>query len=124
MISNAFVRFLIVGAANTLLGYGVIIFLSVHVGASPILANICGYAVGGACGYILHRGFTFSSRQMHMSAVPRFALTWALCYLLNVVVLLVCLNSLKLPAALSQALSVCVYTLAFYVVSRNFTFRT
>jgi putative flippase GtrA len=124
MISNAFVRFLIVGAANTLLGYGAIIFISVHVGASPILANIFGYAVGGACSYMLHRGYTFSSRQMHMSAVPRFALTWALCYLLNVVVLLVCLNTFKLPAALSQALSVCVYTLAFYVVSRNFTFRT
>jgi putative flippase GtrA len=124
MIDHAFLRFLIVGVVNTLLGYGVIMFLSVRVGASPIVANISGYVIGGVCSYFLNHGFAFASRQMHMFAVPRFVLTWVLCYLLNLVVLLTCLSTFNLPANLSQALSVIIYTVAFYMASRSFVFRT
>lgn len=123
MIDLSLARFAAVGVANTLLGYGVIVLLHHGFGASPLLANVGGYAVGGLSSYLLNRRYTFASSRPHAEALPRFALTAGGCFALNLVVLAFCLSVLALPVALAQAFAVGSYTLAFYLASRLLVFR-
>lgn len=124
MMKLTFARFLLVGIANTALGYGTILLLHYTLGASPILANAVGYFFGTLLSYTLNRAYTFASTRPHAQALPRFCLTAATSFVLNVMVLELCLTALKLPFALAQAAAICVYTASFYLISRFLVFRS
>lgn len=118
-----FLRFALVGLLNTAVGYSVIMLLNIGAGLSPVLSNLGGYLVGGGISYLLNRQFTFNSRQAHGVAVPRFLLAWCLCFALNLLVLQVGIKFLGWSVPVSQAVSVCVFTLAFYVANKWVVFR-
>ena len=54
-------RFLISGIINTLIGTSAILFFQLFFG-NPYFANVLGYILGGAVGYLTHTGYTFKSR--------------------------------------------------------------
>jgi len=121
MIDSSFIRFLLVGIANTAVGYGTIMFLHYAFGISPVVANTGGYLIGGLLSYMLNRRFTFASKRRHSEALPRFALTVGCCFVLNLIVLEQTLAFVPLPVA--QAFASVTYTVAFYLTSRFFVFR-
>lgn len=122
-LSHSFVRFALVGGANTFVGYGVILFSHMVLGLGVVVANVFGYFVGALLSYVLNRAFTFSSDLAHMRAVPRFILTVFACFLLNLLVLRIGMEVFLLPMFASQIFAMISYTLAFYLVSRSFVFR-
>lgn len=124
MSKLTYVRFVLVGLANTALGYLVIILLHYGMGIEPVPANIGGYVIGALLSYTLNKKFTFASARPHTEALPRFGLAVVGCFLLNLMVLNLCLNAFLLPVALAQALAVCAYTIAFYFTSRFLVFRS
>jgi putative flippase GtrA len=93
-------------------------------GVEPVPANVGGYLIGALLSYTLNRNFTFASTRPHAEALPRFGLAVVVCFLLNLMVLNLCLTVFLLPVALAQALAVCAYTIAFYFVSRFLVFRS
>lgn len=123
MSTSSFVRFAVVGLANTIVGYAAILILQFAVGASPLVANAGGYALGMMLSYSLNKTFTFRSRRSHGQALPRFGAAVAGCYVLNLLTLQFGLSVLGLPAAVAQAFAVASYAAAFYVVSRFLVFR-
>lgn len=123
MIDPSFVRFGLVGLANTAVGYAVILLLHFGVGVGPVLANVVGYAVGAALSYGLNRRFTFGSDRAHDQAVPRFGMAMLSCFALNLAVLEVGVSVLALPVALAQALAMGSFTASFYLTSRFLVFR-
>lgn len=122
MINSSFIRFLLVGLTNTAVGYGTTLLLHYVFSLTPIQANTGGYVIGGVLSYILNRHFTFASKRRHREALPRFALTVAVCFALNLFVLEQALGFTPLPIA--QLFANIAYTVTFYLASRFLVFRT
>ncbi|TXH02679.1 MAG: GtrA family protein [Candidatus Moraniibacteriota bacterium] len=120
---SSFFRFILVGIVNTIIGYASILFLYYAVGFEPLLANFGGYLIGSSLSYMLNRRFTFNSRRPHSQAIPRFSLAVAGCFCLNLLVLKLCISIFGLQIPLAQAIAVCTYTLAFYLISHVVIFR-
>ena len=120
---SPFTRFLLVGMANTLVGYSVIFVLERSVGLDRRLANAGGYLIGGTVSYLLNRRFAFRSDRAHRHALPSFVLAALFCFGVNLAVLEIGVAVLKLPSLLAQAAALCSYTLSFYAINRFHVFR-
>ena len=121
---HAFIRFLMVGVVNTVVGYSAILTFQLVLGMPATLANACGYLVGMLLSYALNRRFTFKSQRGHRASMPAFAVVAAACYGINLLVLTLVMTFAPLvPAALAQAVAVAAYTLSFYVASRHLVFH-
>lgn len=116
-------RFLSVGVINTALGLAVII-LCLQLGLGDYAANVIGYAVGFACSYLLHRGYTFATTSTpHGAQLPRFAIAVAVSYGLNLAVIRAG-HLLGHDGTIAlQLVAIAAYTACFYVLSRVFVFR-
>lgn len=66
-------KFALVGAANTLIDYGVFTLLTQWLGVGVYLANVIGYGCGMLNSYVWNRSWTFRSREGFFSpALVRF----------------------------------------------------
>ena len=118
-----FARFAVVGLANTVAGFAVIVAATVILGLHDVAANALGYAVGLAIGFAANRRWTFAHRGRLAPAIARFLLAFAASWLANLLTLLALRHGLGLPPLPSQALAIVPYTLTFFVLSRSFVFR-
>ena len=123
--TSSFFRFLLVGFANTVIGYGVILVFQYVFLAGYVVSNALGYAVGALASYCLNKAFTFRSKRAHDEALPRYLLAVASSYLINLVVLnvAVSVSPWQLPAAIAQGAAVLAYTVSFYLISKHFVFQ-
>jgi putative flippase GtrA len=118
-----FVRFLLVGLANTAVGYGVILIFQYVFSAGYMVSNACGYAIGALVSYFFNKSFTFKNTRAHGDALPRFLLAVTSAYLINLAALKIAISLLQLPAAIAQGAAILAYTVCFYVISKHFVFR-
>jgi len=116
-------RYLVVGLANTALGFAVILVLDVGLGTNSVVSNALGYVVGAACSYALNRTYTFRSQRLHRKALPEFLALMFVCWVINALVLTAARGMLRWPALPSQALAVSTYTVLFFLGGRCFVFR-
>lgn len=121
-MSVSFARFMLVGLANTFVGFGAILGFQFVLGLSPVSANACGYAIGMSLSYFLNRRYSFRSQRSHRAGVPAFLAASGTCYGLNLIVLNIASSVAWIPPALAQALAVACYTFAFYAISRRLVF--
>ena len=83
MLGSAFIRFGMVGAVNTLVGYGImaILYNVVHAGYWPSTA--CNYIFSSLLSFYLNSRFTFQVEgQDKRKLAVRFAINIAVCYVL------------------------------------------
>ncbi len=116
-------RYLVVGLANTMLGFAMILALDLGLGVNSLVSNAVGYVAGAICSYLLNRSYTFRSQRMHRKALPEFLALMLVCWLINAAILSIARNALLWPALPSQALAVATYTILFFLGSRRFVFR-
>jgi len=118
-----FVRFLIVGVANTLVGlgtmYGAMYFLDLHI----VYANILGYAIGIVQSFVLNKTWTFGSSDHALISFLRFVLVLAVAYAANLATVVFLNALLDVNPYLSQALGIVPYTAIGFLGSRYFVFR-
>ena len=76
---STFVRFLLVGVANTAIGYAVM-FSALALGAAYVPATLAGTLVGLCVSFALNRRFTFRHTGGAAGAAARFAAVSLLCY--------------------------------------------
>jgi putative flippase GtrA len=117
------VRYLMVGVANTLVGYAVIFFCMLGLGLSPALSNLLGFCVAVVCSFLLNRRFTFRSDGQMRRELPRFAASTLLAYLLNLATLLVCIDLLQVPPIWAQLVAGAVYTGSSFLISKFWVFK-
>jgi len=79
----SFIRFLMVGVLNTIVGLSIMYTLLHLVGLSYWMSTFLGNSIGAAVSYFLNRMFTFRSRNTHLSSVLRFVFVIGLCYFLS-----------------------------------------
>lgn len=121
---NQFSRFVLVGVANTALGYAVIFGCMYLAGFSPELSNAAGYAVGLLASYFLNRNFTFKSAQRLSTELVRFVLVFLTAYAANLLVLIVLVRALAIHAGPSQVIAGVIYIGTTYVLNKHYVFRS
>ena len=117
------VRFLMVGAANTILGIS-IIYGFITLGFRPVYANLLGYAVTFPSSYASHMFLSFKYRGHRVKPFFRYFISAVVAYLGNVVVLLQVTCMFKLNGYLAQLPALAAYTVAFFILNRFFVFPT
>jgi len=116
-----FVRYAGIGVINTIIGYG-LIFALMFFGIDPFLSNVIGYAVGITVSYILNKNFNFRSEKSTRETFPKFVGVLLTAYVINLVILFICLRALHLNKYISQLVAGCFYTLFGFLGNRYITF--
>lgn len=116
--------FLLVGSANTIIGYAIFGVAYKLLGLDYNLALAIAYALGIVIGYFNHRRHTFRSTAGHQQAFGRFVLTYFLVYVLNAGLLTALAEWVRLDPLVGQAIALVVVTLISFVIQRVWVFRS
>ncbi|MDR2469010.1 MAG: GtrA family protein [Tannerella sp.] len=140
-IINQGLKFGVVGVGNTLLTLLVIWGMTRYGGCSEMLANLTGYAVGLINSYVWNRQWTFRSQVGWRKSSVRFLGVFAVCYLLQLGLLLllnqVCPEHPPLydfcrplwrfvhiePLFYNQILAMLFYNIVNFIVNKFYTFK-
>lgn len=134
---NSFVRFLIVGVINTLVGTAVMFGLYNLAGLHEWgkvgywLSTLGNYTVGSVVSFFLNKHFTFRSKEKGKAVVIRFVVNIAVCMVLAYgiaqraveAVLADTFLSQQMQGNLSMLVGMCLFVLLNYVGQRFFAFR-
>ena len=118
----SFVRFLVVGLANTLIGLSIIYAGKWLIGWNDVVANMVGYSLGLILSFILNKRWSFRYIGSHGPAMFRFVLVIAVAYTLNLCMTLATISIFDVNSYLAQALGVAPYTIITYLGSRYYVF--
>lgn len=117
-------RFGTVGLLNTASGLATIFALMFFAGANAIVANVVGYAVGFASGYILNRHWTFSSAGQTDGQLLRYVAVAFIAYMMNLGAVVGVALYLSFDPYLAQLAGVSVYAGVMFVGCRYFVFAS
>ena len=117
------VRFLLVGAANTVVGLS-FIFISMWLFRIDYrLANALGYAIGFGVSFLLNRTWTFRYRGRWSGSFARWLVVGAFGYGLNFLTVVFLHQSFGIGSYFVQVAGVFVYTIVAFLGARFFAFR-
>ena len=119
MIFFEFLKYNLVGIANTLVGFSIVFSLMLF-GLSAIESNMIGYAIGAVLSFYLNSKYTFNSKLTKILALKFFGVL-ALSYLLNLLTLKYLLT--QIDPYVAQLLSAIVYTLSSFVFMKLLVFK-
>jgi len=122
-ITRQALRFGLVGLANTSIGLLAIYAVLYFFAADPAIANAIGYAIGLVVSFVLNRLWTFSDSRSIAKVLPRYLLTAAISYLLNLSVVLIGTHHFGVGPYLVQFFGIGVYTVAMFLGCRWFVFH-
>lgn len=115
-----FVRYNLVGIANTLVGFS-IIFGLMFLGIDPMVSNAIGYGVGGLLSFYLNKKYTFQSTGNATKQALYFFMVLGVSYLLNFMTLQFLLP--RTDAYIAQLISAVVYTLSSFILAKRVVFK-
>jgi putative flippase GtrA len=119
---SVLLRYIIVGAANTVVGYATIL-LGLKLGAGDYISNAAGYALGMMMSYILHRRWTFEvAAAASFSEAGRFGAAAIAAYATNLSVIYVGRTAGYVDNPYVQATAMISYSITFFLMSRFFVF--
>ncbi len=115
-----FVKYNIVGIANTAVGFSIIFFL-MFLGVSATYSNAIGYFIGSILSYYLNKKYTFKSNEKNRALAVRFFAVLAVSYGLNFIALKWLLSFIN--PYFAQLIAAIVYTLSSFLLSKFFVFK-
>ncbi|WP_417665696.1 GtrA family protein [Pseudidiomarina sp.] len=121
VIENELVRFILVGAFNTLIGYGVFYILFTYFQLTPYISNAFGYIAALIVAFGLSKQFVFRSTYQK-GMVTKFIVAFLISFALNQFVLLLMIEYSQLAPEIAQILAMASYTLIFYLLNKYFVF--
>ncbi|MDQ1610002.1 MAG: hypothetical protein QOE16_2734 [Microbacteriaceae bacterium] len=122
------VAFLIVGTANTVIGFAWFAIFNYTVGAlfgrfGYLPTLLCAHIASVLCAFVLYRRFVFRVRGHVWRDLARFETVYLVALGVNFVLLAVLVEFAHMQPLLAQALIVFVTTLISFFGHRNFSFR-
>ena len=136
-----FLKFLLVGVLNTLIGEGIVLLLTQPAGWKnfswgPGAAAFVGTVIGSIVSYFLNKYFTFKNKEKGIKPAIRFTINIAACLLIRVLVATGVSELCKaakftmfgmdvntFAGYLSWAVGACVFVACNYVGQRFFAFK-
>lgn len=119
-------RFAIVGAWNTLFGYGVFVALERTLGQVThyLVALVVASVIATLSAFFLHRHWTFKVQGGSvLRDLVRFSSVYAALLVVNAVMLPVLVEIVGIPVLIAQALFVVVTVITSYFGHKYFSFR-
>lgn len=127
LVGDQRVRFLAVGATNTIIGYVVFSALTLwvfaHIPFGYLLSLIISYAVAIVIAFVLYRRFVFKVTGHVVRDFLRFVSVYAVAIGLNAVLLPLFVEVLHLHPLIAQAITLVITTLLSFFGHREFSFR-
>ncbi|CAG4885513.1 GtrA family protein [Paraburkholderia saeva] len=117
-----FAKYVLVGLLNSTIGL-LLIYVSMMLGLSDILANAVGYLVGFGVSFMLNSKWTFRQARITSSTFTRFLLVTGFAYAGNLCAMLLVRDGLHVDHHLAQLFGVATYTLIGFLGARLFAFR-
>ncbi len=116
------IRFAITGAANTVVGFSILLS-ALWLGFSDVLANLIGFSAGLALGFVANRQWTFAVKgRVRLAEVARYLAGFGLAWGLNISVVLIGVEAGMAGSPLIHLAGIAVYSTALYLFSRRFVF--
>ncbi len=122
MISNSVINYIFIGVINTLFGYGVI-FLLLYTNMEAEIANFIGYFLGFFLSYYLNKKYNFKSNKSHREDLPKFIISMAISYILNLTLMVISYRVLNIDVYISQIIGGVIYTISGYILSKIWVFK-
>lgn len=132
IINNSFIRFLLVGIINTIIGLSSTLFLLNIVGLSYFLSTCFGNIIGAIASYFLNKTFTFKNKSPIINSAWRFALITLICYTFSYStsyyissseLLAHIISNKKIMENIAVLTGSALYTITNYLGHRFFTFK-
>ena len=137
LLDSSFIRFLIVGVINTLVGTAVMFGLYNLAGLHKWgqigywLSTIGNYTVGSVVSFFLNKHFTFKNKEKGKAVVIRFVINIAVCMTLAYGIAQKCVElalagtflSQQLQGNISMLAGMCLFVVLNYFGQRFFAFR-
>lgn len=120
---NEFARFVLVGVFNTLWGYLFIFGFMYLFAWSPEASNVAGYSICLFTSYLLHRTYTFRSKNRKQAEFGRYLLVFAISFSTNYVALQIMLYRFELDPYWSQILAGGIYVFTTYLLNKVLVFN-
>jgi putative flippase GtrA len=98
-----------------------VVIAQAALGLSPFAANALGYVVGLLIGFLLNRQWAFQYSGSVRTSALMYAVAFAGCYSLNLLVLKIALT-LQCPPLLAQAVAISAYSVSFFFACKEFVF--
>jgi putative flippase GtrA len=122
ILEKEFIKFLLVGFFNTLIGLS-IIYLLLYININNYISNFTGYMIGLSISYMLHKNFVFSnsSNKINKREIVNYVIIFVVSYSINLAILYIGLN--YFINYIAQFFAICGYTISNYLLNKNITFR-
>ncbi|MDD4514611.1 GtrA family protein [Massilibacteroides sp.] len=123
-IINQAIKYGLVGVGNTLITAAVIWVMMKIFGVSDVISNIVGYVAGLINSFVWNKQWTFKSSASWSSSALRFGIVFAVCYLLQLGLLLYLNANLTIDSYYNQLIAMAFYTVINFVMNKFYTFKS
>ena len=129
IFDKTFIKFIIVGIINTLIGTAIMFGLYNLAGVSYWFSSAANYVLTSILSFILNKKFTFGHEGQVLQSGARFAANIAVCYLLAYgaakpcALVLLAGTSRTLQENAAMLIGMCLFTGLNYIGQRLFVFR-
>jgi len=114
--------YILVGILNSIFGY-FFIFLFLYSGIQEEWSNLIGFILGILLSYYLNKTYNFKSNLAHKEALPRFFMSMAVAYLVNITVFSFFYRILDVNVYISTIVGGIFYTFVGYFTSYLWVFK-
>lgn len=120
------VKYLIVGGWNTIFGYAsfTALYFLLRNFLHYTLVLVISYIIGITNGYIGYKFFVFKTKGNYLREYFRFYLVYGVAFIINLALLPVAVEFLKLNPVLSQGGIIFFTAIIGYLGHKNFSFKT
>jgi putative flippase GtrA len=118
-----FIRYVVVGLANNMLGFGVFLLVT-SLGVDPKSTMTLFYLLGAVLGYFGNKKLTFSHTGNVYSSMLRYTIAHIIGYTLNFMLLTVFYEWYGYPYQYVQAVAIFVVAAVLFVLFKYFVFPT
>lgn len=125
-----FLKFMVVGVVNTVVGTAVMFVMYNVFHQSYWISSASNYVVGSILSYFLNKYFTFESKKKSLSQVLKFVLNISLCYLVAYGIAKPAVTWMlqgqqgALRDNLAMVIGMVLFTLLNYIGQRAYVFKT
>ena len=121
--SMQFLKYIVAGVINTVIGYGVFLTLFRLLYISAEYANAFGACAGLASAFVLNRLFVFNKPIFNHKILLKFLSAFLVAFLINQFVLIILYRIVGLNAETAQIFAMISYSIFFYFLNKNFVFH-
>lgn len=123
IINTTFIRFVLVGIVNTIIGYSLIMVFFHIFGLSYGGSYFLSYVISFVISFFLNRRFVFFSKNKKIREFIKFILSFVISYLISYIFLYIFVEYKIMNENIAFFAGMVIYSTLFYLLNKYFTFN-